>query len=266
MGDIRIAIVNTVKRGDFRKLGRIVKMYPGIVDMISKSTDLMEFAVRSNATMVENMITYGAPISGYLLHIALNGDIIKVLISYGANPYALNEKGDLPLCSAVKSYRLSNVKELIKVYPDIKNIVNKKYSVGYLIYYAVLMREFEIAEELIIAGADISAENKYGNALIHNHMSQLSDYYVFSFLETLIDNGANINTKDRDGNTLLHISIKKKVYHFAIYTIEKGIDTLIRNNEGKLAEDYLPIIEDPIVKILKDLIEAQNYTKGVHQG
>ena len=56
--------------------------------------------------------------------------------------------------------------------------------------------DIELVQRLLDRGADVNAQDDYGNTALSNHHSISID-----IVRLLLDKGADLDIKDRDGNT-----------------------------------------------------------------
>ena len=73
------------------------------------------------------------------------------------------------------------------------------------------------------------------NKLINEGKEKIEN--TLSPLKSLIEKGININKKNKEGNTALHLAYLKNYKEIINILEENGIDTNIRNNNNKLAEE-----------------------------
>ncbi len=183
------------------------------------------------------------PASGieYPLHKACQSrgefEKIKILIKNGANVNVVNENGDTPFHSLLKSgfigegkVRKTEINKLLKSSKllieagancSIKGEYDKTVS-----DYAAMWKYWEILAILPYI------EN---TALLH-----CDQYYGENSLKTLkllLTKKLNINHTDKNGNTALHISSANGIRPYVELLLQSNIDISLRNNQNKTALD-----------------------------
>ncbi len=132
---------------------------------------LLWAALNNHLEIVKLLIEAGADINhssglegNTALHLACgnhdNNEMLKYLVSKGANISVLNNVGDNAILRAVDSDNLDAVKYTISLKLDINHQNNKGYSPLLL---AARYDHYEIALFLLMCGADITLKNKQGN-------------------------------------------------------------------------------------------------------
>lgn len=93
----------------------------------------------------------------------------------------------------------------------------------------------KMASELERRGADIHVRTKYGHTALHAASDAGSALLVEGLLQRLHPN--TLHLVDFDGESALHWACKEQAGEVIRLLIVAGIDTAIRDNEGRLAED-----------------------------
>ena len=135
--------------------------------------------------------------------------IVKMLINAGAQ-------------ASIYDYTfIGDIEEVKKCLSNDENIINKEDVVGYTALHVAALEGYEeIANLLIIKGADINAQDISGDtplmyAVMHSHKK---------VVELLLDNNADIDLKNYYGKTALLISIEIN---------NKEIQKMIMDNERR---------------------------------
>ncbi|CAH2235640.1 MULTISPECIES: ankyrin repeat domain-containing protein [unclassified Wolbachia] len=177
-------------------------------------------------------------------------DMVKCLISKGANVDAKDGHDRTPLYWAIESGGFDMVKLLIDKGADI----DAKDEDGNTPLYVAVIRELDIVKHLIDKGADVNTKNKYGVTALHvaaydgklnvvkclvNKCANVNANAVelfrsgtplhcavhsgkLSIVKCLIDKGAYVDAKDGHDRTPLHYSALFGSYDIAAYLIREG--------------------------------------------
>lgn len=188
-----------------------------------------------------------------------NFEMVKLLVSHGANVNWSNKDGFTPLMAAVETNNLKIVRYLLqnKARVNISTLKDKTTP----LHIACFNGNKECAELLVVAGANVNAKNLYNatpviTAALYGN-NELIDYLKSSGAvlnkdnanelalgmisngnskntEFLTELGANINISDKNGKTLLHTAAENKDFKSAEFLIRNGSNT---NAEMKTEED-----------------------------
>jgi len=197
-----------------------------------------------------------------LLHYLASGNknelTFNYLIEQNLDIQKLNSEGNTPLMNAAERNNTVGIKALYELTKN-KNIVNEK---GHsLLTFAIRNKNSELAERLIVQGADFKIVDKSGDNLI-THLVATYDqknriffkaYFDISMskgvevqnktlhlataveneflLNTLLDAGVDINAKNEDGITALQLAAMKGDHtEFLKFLISKGADKGIKTD------------------------------------
>lgn len=125
-----------------------------------------------------------------------NPDIIRALLSHGANAMDRNTAEHTPICCAVLSGKLEVVDMLIRH----GAIINDKDDTALLLMEAATGR-IEIMEYLLSHGAEIKARDAYGQTALIYNVRYIRKPDAIKFL---LDNHAELDAKDKGGKTALY--------------------------------------------------------------
>lgn len=177
-------------------------------------------------------------------------DMVKCLVSKGADVDTKDANNRTPLYWAIESGRFDMVKLLIDRGADI----DAKDEDGNTPLYVAAIRELDIVKYLIDKGADVNTKNKYGVTVLHvaayhgklnvvkylvNKCANVNANAVELFLsgtplhcavhsgklsivKCLVDKGAYVDAKDGHDRTPLHYSALFGSYDIAEYLIREG--------------------------------------------
>lgn len=177
-------------------------------------------------------------------------EIVKLLAQYGANPNALDRKGNPIVFRFLDSRSWDKINEsgysanyevLTSFKKPIKfDIVNKK---GESLLTALLngRRDTDVAK-FIFNKVDVDVTDNSGRTVLHNIAAgtiPIGDPRNTKLLKIILDSGADINKKDEQGDTPLHAAVKD--YNTAIISIllNYGADPQIKNFAGKTPLDMV---------------------------
>jgi ankyrin repeat protein len=140
------------------------------------------------------------------LHLAVragNSDIVKFLISGGADVNIKDNYGQTPIQIAAHSDNLEIVTQLVSNGAEI----NIKNFIGQTpLYAAVYNEQLQIVKYLISQGAEINTKDTKGKTPLHDAVI----YNKVEISKYLITNGAELNAKDGDGKSSLHYTVINK--------------------------------------------------------
>ena len=132
-----------------------------------------------------------------------NLEVLKYLISKGANGSGEDESGKTPLHYAV--------------------CMNSKVEVNF---------NLEVIKYLISKGADVNAKDDiYGQTPLH-YVAENSNIDI-EVMKYLVSHGANVKAKDKSGSTLLHFAACNSNVEVLKYLISKGANVADVNTESE---------------------------------
>lgn len=156
-------------------------------------------------------------ISGGLMQLQGNPDVVKVLLRRGARADVQDDNGETALMSAARGGQVEIVKALLdaraetnvkdKNVGDIKETIEKNGHTLHLgsgwtaLMYAMLDGSSQVMQALLDAGADPNASDDYGVTVLM--IAALCQGHA-EVATALLDASADPNAKDRDGKTALN--------------------------------------------------------------
>lgn len=212
---IRKTFLDAVEGGDLNTVQKFLSKDPRLI------------SIRDNRKKAAE----GSP-----LELAIRGghvDIVKLLLSRGANPNERNPRGTGPLHWAAKAGRAELVEVLVRYGSDVNGRIgefnhpplcfatstevtealiangadislrDKSLSSSTPLHSIAGSGQTEAAEVLLAHGADIEVEDSFGRTPLHRATRSGRGKMV----ELLIAKGANINAKDSKGLTTLNLAI-----------------------------------------------------------
>lgn len=166
--------------------------------------------------------------STYALHLSAERgsvNILKCLISYGANLNLTRPNGATALCKACQSDQVEVVKFLIDSGADVRISLNDGTSP---LHYAA-SHSSEIFEILLNHNADVNCITNFSGLEGATPLHISADYNHFKWVKLLISKGADINAKMHDGRNALILACKAGQSQIIKVLIDSGAD--INNTE-----------------------------------
>ena len=173
------------------------------------------------------------------LHQAGSAEVASLLLKYGADINAINEKdGFTPLHAASVNGHREVISLLIKHGVD----VNEKDKWGWTpLFNAVSRGDPDNVNLLLSNGADVNALDQWNETPLH--ISIRRRYFLFlsnrrthlKIMQLLIQNGADVNKRNHNGDTPLHMAgfvIRERIPTM-LSILEYNPDVNIKNNAGQ---------------------------------
>jgi len=208
-----------------------------------------------------------------------NGNIIKILLSAGADPYYGNQILNFEKFTPLKFACIANNYEIVKLLiehnidinmPDYENCTplmsacnskDKKYEslqICELLMSACNSKDkkyesLQICELLLNAGANVNVKNKYGNSAII--CASCCYYSNFEKIKLLIQFGANVNVQDQYGDSPIIYACRCPNFEVIDLLIQSGADVNVKNAFGKTALMYASLFTN---KKIVDLLLSNN--------
>lgn len=181
---------------------------PGPGGPISNSSGMLLHAIQQrDKNSAERLLDSGANVSdpNLLIRACLNGDaeMVRLLVLFGADPNASDNKGYTPLYAAAKTSLLEGVELLIKYGAD-PNMSAGPDEESPLVT-AVLKRNLELEHLLLMYGADPCAIMACGNTPL---IKVIDKSVPERFIQLMLDYDADANAKDREVATALFKAIQ----------------------------------------------------------
>jgi ankyrin repeat protein/uncharacterized caspase-like protein len=144
-----------------------------------------------------------------------NLEIITQLVSHDAEINIKDSSGLTPLDDAIYQGQMETVKYLISKGAEI----NIKDTTGKTpLHYAAIRNKVEISKYLIAKGAEVNARDDDGKCSLHYTVI----YRNFELFKLLIFNDADVNAKDNFNRTSLHYAAAKGYLEIVKYLIFNG--------------------------------------------
>lgn len=272
----------------------------GETPLISAIDSTYSYISRTNVEKVKLLLEQGANVNDKTengdtaLHIACRKclpDVVKLLIQYGADVEAKDSQGYAPIhypafaldAGGVSVEPKDNRDEIIgtlKILVENKANINAKTKDGetplltlfnedfMLLYY---LYKFDIFEALISLGADVNAQDKKGNTVLHTIMEYVANdpssiYDYDDEIKLLLEHGANPAIKNKAGNTVIDIIEKK--FNFKEKEEIKRSDIYWEMKDRMHAPITKPKAKEPLAKsatVKQDGKESSEKVKAAQQ-
>lgn len=167
-----------------------------------------------------------------LLHVAArigSAKIIDVLLRYGPDIEALNERGETPLFISLRSNEYSAINKLL----DAQCNINVECNGVKFLFQALSCPDGNIARIIIERGADVHYANSEGITIFHQAIIKGR----FDLFDDLAARNVDMNRPMNDGTTPLITAVKLKKTTFLKAMIKK-VNVNSRDGYGKTALDY----------------------------
>ena len=219
----------------------------------------------------KNKVYTRNPDGSTLLHLAVFNDhidIVKYLVSQGADVDAQDSEGDTPLHLAASSGLFEIAKYLVSKGADV-NVKNRSFQetplhrttyYGYINMVELLVNHgadvnarakdnssplqnaaeigsLNIVKYLISKGAQLNQIDDAGNAALHEAVGNRH----LKIVKELVYKGADVNIKDKTGNTPLHLAARTGKFEIVKYLISQGADV---RASGACFSGYLPLAKE----------------------
>jgi len=163
------------------------------------------------------------------LHFAVELDereIGELLITRGADIFAVNAKGESPLYLALKN------PNSIKQWMLNSSTYDARDGLGNgIMHYAALWQMDSIIPLLVQQGISLEMKNATGETPLFSAIKNNAP----STVRALLSAGANIQARDRLGNTALHAAVRWNATDCVPVLLQSGLDVNIQNLSGDTA-------------------------------
>jgi len=181
-----------------------------------------------------------------------NLDLVKLLLSSGADVNAQNKKGITPLTFAILSRKRDLAWLLIGHGADV-NVASK---LGMPIHIAVERGDKEMFQALVSWGADVDCRDSHGKTPLHKSSENIGG----EIAEILVSSGANVNAKDEFGWTPLHSAALENHESLATLLIENDAEINSKDIDGNTPLDIA--IEPLGSKELQEFLKKAGAKRG----
>ena len=251
-------LVKAAFKNDLDAVKRLVLASPdvNVSDGRANATALAYATEHGNRDMVRVLLSAGADINARnrngqtaLMYLTENAsaDLVRDFLSAGADVNARNDAGETALIKAASSSDFATVRELINAGARI----DLKDDDG----TTVLMRAAENGDARLIrlligAGVDVTAKNQNEETALTIAVRSERPGSV----RVLIELGANLNDRGKDGKTVLMFAASNQEARIAKILIEAGADISAKDDDGNTS--LMIAAEDGKAATVKALIDA----------
>lgn len=230
-----------------------------------ETTKLIEATKQNDLEGVRTLLAAGHAVNekntkgGTALHYASaadNVDIVKLLLSYGADP--LIEDNDKYDSIEINLLNHGVDTSVLKLLVPNKDLLDSARSRGdsYLLYSINPSSSFEKSKFFVEMGDDVNFRSSYGGKFpLLYAAGEASDKLV----GLLIAQGADPNMSDFDGQTALMAACRNRQSGIVEILLRSGANPSATDKSGATAIDFLPAGENNIVEIIR---RWQNGSKG----
>lgn len=180
-----------------------------------------------------------------------NPDLLQFLLDAGANPNLCDYKKRTALHYAIKYNCKDDTKILIDAGADINSKdINNRTPLNYAIY----INSLKLVRLLIGSGADVDVKDIHGQYLLHKAVQRTTDTEIIT---ELLNAGVVVNVQDYMNFTPLHYAVHGDHPDKVKVLLDAGADVTIKNDDKKLAWDYINQSSVEKIRFMKDL--SHNY-------
>ena len=138
-------------------------------------------------------------------------DLVKLLVSYGADINHKSKVGSSPLFMACEHFHSNRARQVLLGKPDVP-------------------RQLDLVKYLVENGAEIREANRHGNTPLA--AAALSGFKDPSLVAYLLDKGADPNAKNSHGSTALHFATEKGCLETVKELVKYGAQLEVVDTEG----------------------------------
>ncbi|KAL8870062.1 MAG: hypothetical protein Q9174_003806 [Haloplaca sp. 1 TL-2023] len=185
----------------------------------------------------------------------LDATAVDFLISEGADPYAMNEDGEMAIHIAARLNAVPVVKSLLAlgVSPDLRS-----RNGNTVLHWAAYEGRQLTVEILLNHGADILAKNNEGRSVLMTCLQYTYHGHLVSFM---LRYGLAVNEVDSEGRTALHEAARRGYSTAIPVLLESGADASVQSRTG-----WTPMEEAAASgeEIILQLLQAHTSYQSAH--
>ncbi|NWI66175.1 ASB10 protein, partial [Todus mexicanus] len=164
-------------------------------------------------------------------------DCVRLLLSFGADPEAVSERGYQPLHLCKSPDSIECVQQLLQHGASVNSRTEEEGDTP--LHIAARHGLTDHVQLLLRCGAELEAENEEGQtplnaACAEPHQPQDMNRY-YRVCQVLVESGASINAADRDCQHPLHLACKNANAQIAELLLSRGANVNIMNYSGNMA-------------------------------
>ncbi|MDR2171463.1 MAG: ankyrin repeat domain-containing protein [Planctomycetaceae bacterium] len=215
-----------------------------------------------NIEMLKYLISKGVNVNAKTknlitpLHMAArynpNIDILKYLVSQGADTSAKDDNYETPLDYAIASKHHEKVTYLKSLSNPQTNARPNINATPEALFDAAKNGDLDKVKELINAGVNVNAKDKYGWTTLHYTSRINTNIKIFQYL---ISQGADVNARNQIDETPLHFAAGYNTnVKILKHLISQGADVNAKNKIGETPLHFATTYNNTNIEILKYLI------------
>lgn len=165
------------------------------------------------------------------LHLAAQGgnmEIVRLLLSNGANPTASDSKGFKPYHSAAY-YGHITISSMLAKQVFLKDSMGRPHMVMSPLHKAVEAGHLDIVMLLLSNGADINSKNSNGETVLH--VAARTGHQ--KIVKLLLDKKVALHTKDHNGESPLHSAVDSGKLSIVDILLQAGANIDVNDNYGE---------------------------------
>jgi cytohesin len=175
---------------------------------------------------------------------------VDLLLAAGADPRAVDHRGQTALFSAVQSGLADEIRRLFALGLDVNAAAHDGLT-PLLAAAGVRAPDTKTAEILLTAGADVNAVDRSGASVLHytlrllepsdprpSYWSPYRPWASLFLLEFLLEAGVEVNQADEHGLTPLMLAAQHPYFDAISPLLRAGADPDARDQAGRSARDY----------------------------
>ncbi|MGE5293929.1 MAG: ankyrin repeat domain-containing protein, partial [Solirubrobacterales bacterium] len=153
-------------------------------------------------------------------------DVVRLLANHGADVNAEDSLGGMPLDYAMFDERMDVIEALLDC--GAKADRTRRFDGTTVLHATVSIGMLNVVMEFINRGADVNVRDRDGQSPVHE--AAWADDGAMA--ELLLDHGAKINVKDRNGDTPAHVAAVNGYADLLDLLMSRGANAEAKNDQG----------------------------------
>ena len=150
-----------------------------------------------------------------------NPEMIRFLVSSGANVNAVNRLGTTALCVSSEKHLFDNCKTLLDAGANVNHVTpSGQFHLIFCAINGVNQSALRLLNLLLEHGAKVDLADKTGRSALHIAAANGN----IEFCDTLLAHGASLDAKDAKGRTALFKCVKKYNFVLGLKLLSSGAD------------------------------------------